>query len=362
MLNFRKVRGMANRTKLDDVARLAGVSISTASLAMTARGRLSAQTRQLVLEAALKLDYQQRHRKTPQRSQALGIALLLDMDPEWSSVLFLLRPIIQEFERTLDQAGFNTIIIPISRGETTRRLLEKVSDSGAVGVATIHFASAELIQLLESAGIPVVVVMNSSFQDRFYTVGVDDFQGAYEGTSYLIKSGHRRLGYVDYPRELPVLSMDRFIGFKKAIDEHGLEFNDGMRRLIPIDEPENTLGAVQSLVRDHPEITGIFALDDDLALRVVEMLRRLGINVPQDISIIAPGDMIDYSLCYMPQITTLRIDTTYMGKIAAQMVLNRITHNPEELHVLKVKQQLVRRGSVREIEAEAGNRGGISGQ
>lgn len=345
---------MENRIKLADVARLAGVSISTASLALTARGRLSTETRERVLEAARQLGYQQRQRKTPARVDASGIALLLDIDPEWSSVLFLLRPIIQEFERTLAQAGFNTIIVPISRAETTGRLLEKIADSGAVGVATMHFASAELIQLLEAAGTPVVVVMNSSLQDRFYTVGVDDFQGAYEGSSYLIKSGHRKLGYVDYPRDLPVLSVDRFVGFKKAIDEYGLEFDDSMRRLIPIDDAEKTLAAVESLVRARPDITGIFALDDDLALRVVEMLRRLGIGVPDDISVLAPGDMIDYSLCYMPQITTMRIDTTYMGKIAAQMMLNRITHDPQEIHVLKVKQQLVRRGSVREIEGAGG--------
>jgi LacI family transcriptional regulator len=346
---------MDNKTKLDDVAKLAGVSISTASLALSAHGRLSSETRERVLLAARQLEYKHRERHPPAPADACDIAVLFDIDPEWSKDLFLIRPIIQEFERTLAQAGFNTIIIPISRGETTQGIFQKIAASGAVGVATIHFASAELILLLESAGIPVVVVMNSIFQDRFYTVGVDDFQGAYEGASYLVKCGHLRLGYVDCVRDLPVLPVDRYVGFRKAVEEYHLEFDDSMRRHLPIGDDEKTFDAIESLVRDHPDITGIFALDDDVALRTVEMLGRMGIGVPDRISILAPGDMIDYSLCYMPQITTMRIDTTYMGRIAGQMMHNRIAHSPQELHVLKVKQQLVRRGSVKELRPCGGS-------
>ena len=102
-----------------------------------------------------------------------------------------------------------------------------------------------------------------------------------------------------------------------------------MHRHLPIEDDEKTFDAIESLMRNHPDITGIFALDDDVALRTVEILRRLGIGVPDRISMLAPGDMIDYSLCYMPQITTMRIDTPYMGRIAGQMMPeSRIAHDP----------------------------------
>jgi LacI family transcriptional regulator len=342
---------MAEKHKLEDVAKRAGVSLTTASLVMSGRGRISSLTKERVMQAASELEYRHKARKAEAsgaNADARDIAVLIDMDPEWSVILVLVRPIIYEFERTIRQAGFNTVLVPISRADTTSAILDKVRCSGAVGVATINFASPELILLLESAGIPVVVVMNSTYQDRFYTVCVDDFEGAYEGASYLVKCGHLRLGYVDCVRAgLPVLSVDRFFGFKKAIEEYHLEFDDSMRLL---DDEELALHAVEALVRAHPDMTAIFALDDDVALRIVEMLRRLGIGVPERMSVLSPGDMLDYSLCYVPQITTMRIDTAYMGRITAQMMLNRITHNPEEIHVLKVKQQLVRRGSVREAE------------
>ncbi|MDA8426184.1 MAG: LacI family DNA-binding transcriptional regulator [Treponema sp.] len=342
---------MSNKPKLDDVAALAKVSLSTASLALSDQGRLSAGTRERVLEAARSLGYRRRQRRAQATApETRDIAILFDIDPEWATVLHLVRPIIHEFERTLRQVGFNTVLVPISRSETTYEILEKIRCTQAIGVATIHFAPPELIAMLESAGIPVVVIMNSNFQDRFYTVCVDDFQGAYEGTSYLVKCGHLRLGFIDCLRpDLPVLPIDRFFGFMKAIEEYHLEFDDSMRRRIPLEDDENALAAVGNLVRSHEDITAIFALDDDVAVRVVAMLRRLGVEVPGRISVLSPGDMLDYSLCYVPQITTMRIDTTYMGRIAGQMMHNRIAHNPQELHVLKVKQQLVRRGSVREI-------------
>jgi LacI family transcriptional regulator len=342
---------MPAKTRLDEVARRAGVSLTTASLALSDQGRISVETRERVLEAARELGYRQKKKRIEApEAGTRDIAVLIDMDPEWSVILVLIRPIIYEFERTIRQAGFNTVLVPISRADSTPVILEKIRCSGAVGVASINFASPELILLLESAGIPVVIVMNSTYQDRFYTVCVDDFEGAYEGASYLVKSGHLRLGYVDCVRPgLPVLPIDRFFGFKKAIEKYHLDFDDSMRRLLSLEDEDEALAAVEGLVRDHPDITAIFALDDDVAVRVVEMLRRLGIGVPAGISVLSPGDMLDYSLCYVPQITTMRIDTTYMGRITAQMMLNRITHNPEEIHVLKVKQQLVRRGSVREI-------------
>jgi LacI family transcriptional regulator len=320
-------------------------------MVLSDRGRISSQTREKVLEAALELGY---HRKPKKADDPLmpmqDIAVLFDIDPEWSLVLYLVRPIIQELEKTLRQAGYNTVLIPISRSEPTAELLDKIRGSGAVGVLSIHFASSELILLLESAGLPVVVVMNSSYQDRFFTVCVDDFQGAYEGASCLIRAGHLRIGYIDCVRtDLPVLTVDRFFGFKKAIEEYHLEFDQTMRRRLPLDDEDASRDALAELLGDHPDITALFALDDELAVRVSTLLGKLGRHVPREISMIAPGDMLDYSLCYVPPMTTMRIDTTYMGRISGQMMINRLANDPKEVQVLKVKQQLMRRGTLRRL-------------
>ena len=122
-----------------------------------------------------------------------------------------------------------------------------------------------------------------------------------------------------------------------------------MRRRLSFKDEDEDREALAGLLEAHPDITALFALDDDLAIRASTLLGKLGRQVPRDISMIAPGDMLDYSLCYVPPMSTMRIDTTYMGRLAAQMLINRLTHNPQELQVLKVKQQLMRRGTVRRL-------------
>ncbi len=82
---------------------------------------------------------------------------------------------------------------------------------------------------------------------------------------------------------------------------------------------------------------------------VIEALGRLGIAVPGDVSLVAPGDVVDYNLPFMPQISTMRIDTTLLGRIAANLMFDRMRNTDSDVHVLKVKEQLVRRASCREI-------------
>jgi len=74
-------------------------------------------------------------------------------------------------------------------------------------------------------------------------------------------------------------------------------------------------------------------------------LKEMGLEVPRDVSLVAPGDVLDYSLPFTPQITTMRINTSLLGRIAADLMLDRLHADHEELHVLKVKEQLVRRES-----------------
>ena len=232
-------------------------------------------------------------------------------------------------------------------------MFEKIKSSDSGAVISIHFGNDELFARLEGAGIMVTAVLNAEFHEKYYSVCVDDFQGAYEGGLHLIRLGHRRIAYVGIHRmDLPALSNDRFIGFKKSMDVNGLELPkeyifefetghmDKLREdLHRVFNPDNG---------DKP--TAVFCLDDDLALRVIMVLKELNLAAPGDISIIAPGDVLDYNMPYIPPITTMKIDTTYMGKIIVEMLMNRIENSPNLQHGLKVQQHLMERGSCRAID------------
>lgn len=339
------------KPKLRDVADKAGVSITAASMALSETGRISEDTKKKVLQAAEQLGYK-RKQKTKRVSNFTIVGALVSSDYEWAFIWKFIRPLIEQLETELKNYGLNLVLLPISHHAKVDEIYSKIISSDAGAIISLHYGNDELFVRLENAGIPVTVVMKSDFHDRYYSVCVDDFQGAYEAGCHLVRLGHKKIAYVGVQRpDLPALSNDRFIGFKKAMDvnniglpdEHVFEFETGhmdklRSDLYPVFNPSN---------KEKP--TAIFCLDDDLALRVILSLQEFTLSIPEDVSIIAPGDVLDYNMPYIPTITTMQIDTAYMGKITAQMLINRLEHSPDAQHGLKVQQHLVERGSCRVI-------------
>jgi DNA-binding LacI/PurR family transcriptional regulator len=143
--------------------------------------------------------------------------------------------------------------------------------------------------------------------------------------------------------------VDRFIGFRKAMDEFGIPFTPEQRLTSRLGDHTGLFTGLRALFSGREKPTALFIHDDYFAARVVAELSGMGLRVPSDVSIIAPGDVLDYGEPFVPRITTMRINTSLMGQISADLILNRLTHNPEDIHVLKVKQQLVDRGSCRKL-------------
>jgi DNA-binding LacI/PurR family transcriptional regulator len=332
-------------TKLQDVAEKAGVSLATASLALSGKGRISPSVRARVQEVAGNLGYrgkQDGNGKPAARGTRIAILHAEDREYEWNFV----RPTLLELERALHQRELCPVLVPFTARASSESILQPISTVGARAVFAVQYANEKVLSALEAGGIMVVVINNSQFQDRLYSVCVDDFQGAYEGTMSLLALGHTSVAFVEYERpDSPAVVADRFIGFRKALEEHHIVFSPDQRITIPfLDEKKlaRKLGALFSRP-DRP--TAIFAHDDYLGLYVIAALKELGLEVPRDVSLVAPGDVLDYSLPFMPQITTMRINTSLLGRIAVDLMMERFRADHEEVHVLKVKEQLVRRES-----------------
>ncbi len=340
-----------SKPNLNQVAREAGVSVTTASLALSGKGKISLAVREKVSRVARKIGYARKATPAQKGAQTpRTITILLPVDDQWAHIFFFVRPIIVEIEKTLIRDGYYPSVIPTFYTADVEHTIPKILANEAKAVFSIHYGNAALFRQLEARGIPVVVVMNNNFQDTFYSVCVDDFQGAYEGCLHLIRLGHRSIGYIDYPRpELPAVVIDRFIGFRKAMDEYALRFEEGARLTVGRDDRAALGEGLRVLFSRSPRPTALFVHDDYLAARVVSELAAQGIHVPVDVSLIAPGDVLDYSDPFVPQISTMRINTALMGQVSADLILNRLKMKPDDIHVLKIKQQLVDRGSCRRL-------------
>jgi LacI family transcriptional regulator len=335
-----------SHARLKDIARRAKVSVATASLALNGKGRISDEVRSRVRDTAELLGYRARRPAglRPGALDSVGILHAEDREYEWHFI----RPTILELEHAMRQKGHLPILIPASTRAEPEKVARHVLDSGVKAVFALQLSDGALFSELLARGIRLVVINNSGFQARFHSVCVDDFQGAYEGALFLLSLGHRSLAFVEYARpDSPNVVADRFVGFRKALEEHKVGFSPERRITIPFMDAKKLEKKLAALFARGGKPTAIFAHDDYLGLYVIEALGKLGLSVPGDVSLVAPGDVLDYRLPLMPQITTMRIDTALLGKIAANLMFDRMRNTDSDVHVLKVKEQLVRRASCR---------------
>lgn len=335
--------------RLKDVARKAKVSVATVSLVLSDKGRISQAVRGRVREAAASMGYRPRSASRGRAAGAtVGILCAEDRQYEWNFI----RPTILELEHALHQRGHTPVLIPVGSRADPEKTVQHVQDSGVRAVFSLQISAAAVFSGLREHGVQVVVINTSGFQDRLDSVCVDDFQGAYEGTRYLLGLGHRSVAFVEYARpESPAVVADRFIGFRKALDEQRVGFPLERRITVPFMDTARLEKKLGVLFGRNGRPTAIFAHDDYLGLYVIEVLRRMGLSVPGDVSLVAQGDVLDYGLPLMPQITTMRIDTALLGKIAANLMFDRMRSAEPGPHVLKVKEQLMRRASCKQLEA-----------
>ena len=340
------------RPKLKDVAEIAGTSVSTASLALSGKGRISAGIRERVIRVAGELEYfkSQKVKKTGQKSN-WNVGLFYSFDIAWSYVQSFLSPMVIMLKNQLRRNGHYLSLIPLTHDSTSEELFERVLRDNLKAVFTVHFVDEDLFKRLEDLGIPVVIINNLENQNSFYSAGVDDFQGSYEGATYLYGLGHRRIAYIDYHRkDLPTLVNRRYLGFKTGLEESGLSFDESFHIRAYLDDFDALSAEIGNLFSRKTRPTAIFGHDDYLMMYILKSLECHGMKTPDTVSVIAHGDTLDYSKAFTPRITTLKINTAQLGKLAVEMLMNRLENQPEDIHVIKLKEQLIDRGSCRRID------------
>ena len=337
------------KATLRSIADAAGVSVTTASLVLSGKGRISETVRQTVLDTAASLAYDRKLALAPP-GKRFSVGVLLNLDPHWSFVWGFIRPIIAGIERIFVDKGYDVVLVPIYDPQPDSTLEDRITHGGYKGLFSLHFVDEQLFSTLEAKGIPIIVIMNSNFQDRFHSILVDDFQGAYEGISHLIALGHRDILYAGTERiNLPKLATDRYYGFCKALEEAGIAVTPQSYLNCEASNTQHLEASLKEIFSRKRRPSAIYAIDDDMAIRIMALLGHLGFRVPEDVSIIAPGDLLNYSDPHVVPITTLRIDTSLMGRLASDMMLRRLSGEQDGVHVIKIKQQLVQRGSTRPV-------------
>jgi LacI family transcriptional regulator len=314
-----------NRIKLFDIAQASGVSLTAVSLALGDKPGISQSTRIRVLEVARSLGYRFKAPVTITPSQALKtIGLLVKSSPEDEPhANHFYSYIIAGVEATCRQMGINLMFanLPVNSENypvEIPQLLEKGEVDGILLAGA--FVDESIGRILNNRISPVVLVDSYSKANTYNSVLSDNIHGAFQATEYLIRKGHREIGFIGAHDQAYPSFRDRRAGYRNALADYHLSqayFADCSLNRGDI------VAATLDLVTQHPHITGLVCVNDETAISAMYGLIEAGIRVPQDISIIGFDD-IYLAESVVPSLTTMRVNKQSMGRLAVQLLFNQV--------------------------------------
>lgn len=329
---------------MTDVAAAAGVSQTTVSLVLNdIRGaRLSAETRQRVVDAATRLGYGLVKRgaaKLPVAdATAIGFVVNeMSTDPWCAIALDGARE--KAWEHGL------TVSVAVTRGdaEMEQAVFAQMDAQPLIGLiyGTIH--TRRIAPPAALYRMPTVL-MNCYVSDRSLpSVVPGEVRGGFTATQRLIRAGHRRIGFIE-GEALMDASRDRQRGYRQALASADLPFDPTLVR--PGNwEPSAGYEQTLALMQGTEPPTAIFCSNDMMALGCFEALKELGLRIPDDVAVIGYDDR-EVAQFTHPPLTTVLLPHFEMGALAAEHIIDRAIHPSNRPAQIKMECRLVERSSV----------------
>ena len=319
---------------MKDVARRAGVSVTTVSHVINETRFVSEELRARVYQAMRELNYRPNAiARSLRRKRTHTIGMIV---PDIS------YPFLAEVARGVEDRGFElgyNVILCDSDGDLKREgdyielLLERKVD-GIVFVAAGE--SSGHVQALIEQGVPLVVCDRELPGVEVDTVIADDVESGHRATEHLIGLGHRRIGCIAGPEGL-CISDKRLEGYRQALEEQGLPF----REELVVHANFRCLGGYEAmgtlLSLDQPP-TAVFACNDLMAVGAICAASQRRLRIPQDMAIIGCDDIALASFTN-PSLSTVAQPKREMGAMAVEMLVERIQEEdkPPAKRVLPVE-------------------------
>lgn len=326
-----------------DVAKLAGVSISTVSRVMNAPETVVPEKRQRVLEAIDRLQYQPNafaRGLIYKKSDTFGVMIPDIENPYYAG---LLRG-IQDAAVKLNHSVIicNTDCDKSRMLAYARNLFEKQADG-------IIFASDSLFREfydeMKRIRLPFVLVSTEAPEYDVPSVDIDNEQAACEAVRHLIGLGHREIGMISFPVGDTISGAPRLAGFRQALGEAGLD-RCGDNVEFAAQRFEDAYEAAGRLFARAPEITAVFAASDEFAMGVIAWARDHGRSVPEDLSVVGFDDL-RMAHMFIPRLTTIEQPVYQMGMRAVHKLHDLVRNGS----VFELRERLPYRLIVRESTA-----------
>jgi LacI family transcriptional regulator len=305
------------RPTIQDLARAAATSPSTASRALSGNGYVAADVRARVLEAAERIGYVpdiNARTLRNRRSRAVGVLISDLRNPFYANLAAVI-------EQQLRSAGYHVIVVNNDGEQHAEVEGARTFLAVRVSAAIITPVSDRAVHMLMDDGVPVVQA--DRMVDGLTTDGVlvDNVQGARRITDHLIGLGHTRIALL-IDETGWTTGAGRLAGYRAALRDAGLPMDPGL--VVPTRfQPDTAREAVTALLDRRPDVTALFAANNRLAEGAFQALQEGGHRMPEDVSLVAFDD-VPWMSMVSPGITTVDQHTDDLGRMCAQLVVDRI--------------------------------------
>ncbi len=325
------------------ISRLTGKSIGTISRSLRNDQTISEKTRRQVLKVANTLDYRPNAAaRALVRGQHENIGWLMGkgvnpLDPDYVSELYF--RMIAEASNVLVRVGYNLMVVmdPQFVGATPVDLPKMIAERHVDGLLVAFEVDPTLVRRTQRMGVPVVA-LNAAQRQGVVTINADEKVGIALCVEHLRQLGHRRIGFINAPLKRHFTTTERAAAYLQVMREAGLSPIPGCELNRPLDE------SLEKLSAGSERATALICFDDAVALVAIRALSARGFRIPHDMSVTGVNDLTFCELS-APPLTTVRIPTVEIGRIAAQKVIEFIREKSYVPQTMLIPPSLVVRGS-----------------
>jgi DNA-binding LacI/PurR family transcriptional regulator len=328
-----------------EIAEKAGVSAATVSRALRGLHHVNERTRKKIIAAAQELDYPIRPDLLPPsattRTNTIGV-----IAPFISRWYF--SQALAGVEQALREAGMDLLLYNFAQIDARQRVFQQKKLVGKVDgliVISLPPTEKEFDQIL-GLGIPVSLIGVAS--TRCSSVSIDDVAGAELATQHLIDMGHRDIAIMIGQNSIAYnfeVADQRRKGFLKTLEANGLEFHPDYQITADFDTHTSEL-AMSEFLRRKKLPTAIFCESDEMAIGAIKAIRKKGLRVPEDISVVGYDD---HYFAETIGLTTISQPVQFLGQLAASQIMAKIEKPESATAQMKVPISLVIRESVQDI-------------
>jgi LacI family transcriptional regulator len=338
-----------SKVTIVEVAKRAKVSLGTVSRVMNNNAHVSPETRERVSSIIQDMGYIANRQARSLKGMKTDVIGVLVPDLATSYIGEILHGIdselaLNQFELML----FTTHRAAIKEANYVANMVQGMVDGLLL---VLPRTPSNYIGSLEKSKFPYVLIDHQGMGNPCAAVGSTNWQGGYNATEYLVKLGHKRIGFITGSMDLRC-SEDRLKGYRSALRTHHIPEDETLIYEGDFLQMNGYTGA--SALLNLPEApTAIFASNDVMAMGVMDAVRDRNLRIPDDVSVIGFDNIHQSALVY-PPLTTVHQPLEQMGRVATQMLLNMLKNPKNDVGRIELPTELIIRSSTSTPKDRAG--------